>query len=204
MAPGLQAKLLRAIESGEIRAVGSDTPRHVDVRIIAATHQELEQRVREGSFRADLFYRLNVVPLQVPPLRARAEDIPLLVERFLENALRHYPACPARRFTQALMAELTRCPWPGNVRELENIVTRLVIVSAGEVVDVADLRACAPAMPAEPPPLLEAKERLVPLRQLESEYINWVVEQCGGNKTRAAQILKIDVSTIHRRDRQGA
>jgi two-component system, NtrC family, response regulator HydG len=201
MPAGLQAKLLRVIEGDEIRPVGADAARRTDVRIVAATHQDLERKVREGAFRADLFYRLNVVPIRVPPLRERAEDIPALVEHFLRAARERNPGGRVARFSPGLVAALAACPWPGNVRELENVVTRLCIVSAREEVGLEELGAHAPTVLSDTWPLAEAKQRLVPLRQLESEYIAWVVAQCGGNKTRAAEILKIDVSTIHRRDR---
>jgi two-component system response regulator HydG len=202
MAPGLQAKLLRALEDGVVRAVGADSARTVDVRVIAATHQELEQKVQDGGFRADLFYRLNVVPIAVPPLRSRREDIPLLAEHFLARARDRNPASPARRLAPEVMAALARGAWPGNVRELENVVERLVIVAAHETLGLDELRAHAPALVEGASPLDEAKQKLVPLRQLEGEYIAWVVAQCGGNKTRAAEILGIDVSTIHRRERE--
>ena len=198
---GLQAKLLRILEDGEVRPLGADVGRKVDVRLIAATHQDLEQRVKGGVFRADLFYRLNVVPILVPPLRSRSEDIPQLVERFLANAIQRNSGARARRFLPELVAALAGYPWPGNVRELENVVERLVIVSTTETVGLADLELSAPSMAHSPTPLDHARERMVPLRQLEDDYIAWVVAQCGGNKTRAAALLGIDVSTIHRRGR---
>jgi two-component system response regulator HydG len=201
MTPGLQAKLLRVLEDGEVRAVGADVARRVDVRIIAASHQPLEQRAREGGFRQDLFYRLNVVAVMVPPLRARTGDIPLLVQHFLARARERNPGSRVQRFSEAAMLALARCPWSGNVRELENVVTRLVIISSNEEVDLDELQLHAPGVVAEASPLAEAKQRLIPLRQLENEYIAWVVERCGGNKTRAAEILQIDPSTIWRRER---
>jgi two-component system response regulator HydG len=202
MPPGLQAKLLRAIEDGEVRAVGADGARTVDVRVIAATHQDIERRVAEGAFRADLFFRLNVVPIDVPSLRARSDDVPLLAEHFLAKARERNPWSPAQRLAPELVAALAAAPWPGNVRELENVIARLVIVARREALELADLEAHAPGVLAGNSPLDGAKQKLVPLRQLESEYIGWVVAQCGGNKTRAAEILGIDVSTIHRRERE--
>ncbi|MEO7331736.1 MAG: sigma 54-interacting transcriptional regulator, partial [Minicystis sp.] len=204
MPSGLQAKLLRVLEDGEIRAVGSDVPRRVDVRVIAATNQDLEQCIREGKFRSDLFYRLAVVPVALPPLRERVEDLPALVDHFLEKARAKTPGAVVRQVTPRLIAALGRATWPGNVRELENMIERLVVLSSSEVVDVADLERCAPGGVLDPSPLEEAKQRLVPLRQLESDYIAWVVSRSGGNKTRAAEILGIDVSTIYRRERSGA
>jgi two-component system response regulator HydG len=198
----LQAKLLRVLEDGEVRAVGADASRTVDVRIIAATHQELETRVREGRFRADLFYRLNVVTLRIPSLRERREDIPLLVEHFIARARGRNPRSKVTGLSPEVVAALGAMPWPGNVRELENLVERLVVLVPRETVELADLRLHAPVASNEAHPLAAAQQELWPLRQLEGEYISWVVAHCGGNKTRAAEILGIDVSTIHRRERE--
>jgi two-component system response regulator HydG len=202
MAPELQAKLLRVLEDGEVRAVGADAARKVDVRVVAATHQDLEARVREGKFRQDLFYRLNVVPLRVPPLRERREDIPLLVEHFIAKSRERNPRARLTGFTPEALAALAAAPWPGNVRELENLVERLAVVTVKETVDLPTLQLHAPGVTGDVHPLVQAQTRLVPLRQLEGEYIAYVVAQCGGNKTRAAEILGIDVSTIHRRERE--
>ncbi|HEY0093851.1 MAG TPA: sigma-54 dependent transcriptional regulator [Archangium sp.] len=202
MAPELQAKLLRVLEDGEVRAVGADASRKVDVRVVAATHQELEARVREGRFRQDLFYRLNVVPLHVPSLRERREDIPLLVEHFVAQSRKRNPRARLSGFSPEALAALAAAPWPGNVRELENLVERLAVVTVQETVDLPTLQLHAPGVTVEAHPLSRAQGRLIPLRQLEGEYIAYVVAQCGGNKTKAAEILGIDVSTIHRRERE--
>jgi two-component system, NtrC family, response regulator HydG len=198
MPPELQAKLLRVLEDGEIRPIGSDATRKVDVRIIAATHQPLEEHVKAGKFRADLFYRLNVVPIHVPPLRERPEDIPLLVQHFLTRSSPS-PTSGVRSFSPDALAKLCGHSWPGNVRELENLVKRLLVVSTAQEVDAAEIARLVPALSDSPPPVRRAS--IVPLRQVEDEYIAWVVEQCGGNKTRAAELLHIDVSTIHRREK---
>ncbi|MEO6952316.1 MAG: sigma-54 dependent transcriptional regulator [Polyangia bacterium] len=198
MAPALQAKLLRALEEGEIRAVGSDTPRKVDVRVIAATHQDLEARVRSGAFRADLFYRLNVVPVTVPPLRRRVEDIPMLVEHFLAKARARNPSSPVRGFSADAIAQLARRPWPGNVRELENVVERLVIVGAQPTLSASDLLAL---LGENIDPIAAESTPFVTLKQVERDHIARVLREVGGNKTRAAEILGIDVSTIHRKER---
>jgi two-component system response regulator HydG len=201
MPPELQAKLLRVLEDGEVRAVGADGSRSVDVRVIAATHQELEARVKEGRFRADLFYRLNVVSLRIPPLRERTEDIPMLVEHFVAQARARNPRSPVTALAPEVVTALARMPWPGNVRELENLVERLVVLGGQPTVDLPQLRLHVSGGVPEAHPLVaaQAQEQVVPLRQLESEYIAWVVARCGGNKTRAAELLGIDVSTIHRR-----
>jgi two-component system response regulator HydG len=203
MPAGLQAKLLRALEDGEVRAVGSDSPRKVDVRVIAATHHDLEQKVKDGSFRGDLYYRLNVVPISLPPLRRRSEDIPALVNAFVAKARAKNPQARGARFSDEAMAALARCPWPGNVRELDHVVERLVIMVDREVIEIADLAAHAPLVLAdEISPLDRARQQLSSLKELESEYIAWVVQKCDGNKTRAAEILKVDVSTVYRRERE--
>jgi two-component system response regulator HydG len=199
MPPALQAKLLRVLEEGEIRAVGSDVARKVDVRIVAATHQDLEARVRAGAFRNDLYYRLNVIPVSVAPLRERVEDVPLLAEHFLRRARERNPGSPVARLEPAALAALARHDWPGNVRELENLIERLVVIGVDAAVSDEEIEALLP--PRGDAPLEEAKRRMIPLKQLEREYITWVVAQSGGNKTRAAEVLGIDVSTIHRRGR---
>jgi two-component system response regulator HydG len=201
MPPPLQAKMLRVIQDGELRPVGSDTVRRVDVRIIAATNQDLERRVAEGQFRRDLFFRLNVLAIRVPPLRERPEDLPALVEHFVARARARNPAARALRFGPAVLEALAQHGWPGNVRELENLVERLVLLSRGEEIGTEDLDRWAPFGGGERSPLEVAQERLVPLRELENAYISWVIARCGGSKTKAAEVLGIDVSTIYRRDR---
>jgi two-component system response regulator HydG len=198
----LQARLLRVLEDGEVRAVGADASRTVDVRIVAATHQDLEARVREGRFRADLFYRLNVVTLRLPPLRERREDIPLLVEHFIARSRARNPRSRLRALAPDVVAALAAMPWPGNVRELENLVERLVVLVPSETASLDDLRPHLPLEAREAQPLALAQQELWPLRRLEAEYIAWMVAHCGGNKTRAAEVLGIDVSTIHRRERE--
>jgi two-component system response regulator HydG len=204
MAPALQAKLLRALEDGEVRAVGADVARRVDVRVIAATHQDLEEQVQSGRFRADLFYRLDVVALRLPPLRERPEDVPLLLEHFLDQALRRNPASVARRFAPDAIAALSAAPWYGNVRELENVVERLVIVARHEELQLADVHEFAPLVLARSPSssVASAFDRLLPMRELEDEYIAWVLKRCDGSKPRAAEILGLDVTTLYRRGRQ--
>jgi two-component system response regulator HydG len=178
--------------------VGSDADRPVDVRIVAATHQDLEAKIREGTFRGDLYYRLDVVPLLVPPLRERIEDIPALVQVF---AGRERERSALRGFSADAMAALLRYRWPGNVRELENLVRRISILAAGEVATVDDLSALAPHVVSPTGGRGAGFREMVPLRQVEDEYIAWVLHQCAGNKTRAAEVLGIDVSTLHRRER---
>jgi two-component system, NtrC family, response regulator HydG len=203
MSPAVQAKLLRVVQLGEVRAVGSDESQTVDVRLIAATHQDLEARIAAGTFRADLFYRLNVVPVTLPPLRDRRDDIPVLAAEFFGRARARNPHSPAARISPSLIAALTQEPWPGNVRELENVIERLVIVAAGQLLDVRDLeRQLAPVPSAAN--FADEHGRLRTLRELEDAYITWVLARCEGNKTRAADILGVDVSTLHRRSKRDA
>jgi len=201
MAPALQAKLLRVVQQGEVRPVGSDENRTVDVRLIAATHQDLEQRVAEGSFREDLFYRLDVVPVVVPALRERLEDVPLLVEHFLAAARTRNPHSPVVRIAPETVTALSRYPWPGNVRELQNLIERVVVIGTSQEIRPAELSAIAPSIEGHPERFNLPRDRLATLREVEEEYIAWAIERCGGNKTRAAEVLGIDPSTLHRRTR---
>jgi len=203
MSTPLQAKLLRVVEQGEIRAVGSDSTRAVDVRLIAATHQDLEARVADKQFRADLFYRLNVLPVVVPPLRDRLEDIPLLTEHFVTLARDRNPHSPVVRLAPDLISALANYPWPGNVRELENTIERMVVIGTTAELTARDLPAIAPHVAGGPDRFTIPHEQLATLRELEEHYIAWVLDKCGGNKTRAAEILGVDPSTVHRRARSG-
>ena len=194
----LQAKLLRVLESGEIRAVGSDTVRRCDVRILAATHRVLEQLVAEGKFREDLYYRLKVIILRLPPLRERREDIPLLADFFVGKARARAPASPVVNVAPDALRLLEEHSWPGNVRELEHVIESLVVTGTSTTVAARDLEASFAVVTKHP--LERAKRNLISLRELDQEYIGWVLEQTGGNKTRAAEILGIDPSTLYRRE----
>jgi len=191
----LQAKLLRVLESSMVRPVGG-AERKVDVRVVAATNRDLARAVADKRFREDLYYRLHVIPVHLPPLRARREDIPLLVERFAARFYEQHPGEPVREITSEVMRRLMDLPWPGNVRELKNAVERLLVLGRGKRIDLRDLAA------ALPEPLPEAMagiaSEIVPLRVLTRRYVEWVLQQTGGNKLRAAQLLGIDASTIYR------
>jgi two-component system response regulator HydG len=197
----LQAKLLRVLETGEVRAVGSDATRTTDVRIIAATHRDLPAEVRAGKFRQDLFFRLNVVPIAIPPLRQRREDIPLLLDHFLAKSRERFPRMPATAFAPEAIKVLVDYAWPGNVRQLENLVDRCVITGDTGEISAPEIRAAVAEW--EPSDPLQARGEMLPLHAVEQRYIAWVLEKVGGNKTRAAEILQIDPSTIWRRERQG-
>jgi two-component system response regulator HydG len=193
----LQAKLLRVLQDGEVRAIGGDAPRKVDVRVIAATHQDLEARVRTGQFREDLFYRLDVVPITVPPLRDRLEDLPLLAEHLFARARATSPHSVARRLAPDLVAALARYAWPGNVRELANVMERLAISAEREELTAVDLEALAPHVCGARSDGRDG--RLATIREITDDHIARVLAHCGGNKPRAAQILGVDLSTIYRR-----
>ena len=202
-----QAKLLRAIEAKEIERVGGAKPIRVDVRIVAATNRDLTRATAEGTFREDLLFRLNVIPIEVPPLRERPDDLPALVAHF--SALhRARTGRRAPRFTEGALALLARYRWPGNVRELANIVERLAILHAGGDVDEPDLRAVLPvdggARRSEPLPdpasldsslsdTLDEHERMLIVRALSA---------AGGNVAEASRRLKTDRANLYRRMRR--
>jgi DNA-binding NtrC family response regulator len=196
MSPATQVKLLRAIQEREVTPVGSTTTVQVDVRIIAATNLDLEEEITRGGFRSDLYYRLNVIQLRLPPLRDRREDIPVLANYFLRGATDD--ESEARTLSDEAVEVLTSYDWPGNVRELENALERAAVVSPGGLIGVRDL----PDRVVEAPtPRLGAAE--VPhnptMEVVERAYILWVLESEGGNKTRAAEVLGIDPSTLYRK-----
>jgi len=190
--PALQGKLLRALQERVVDAVGADAPVHVDVRILAATNRDLAARIRDGSFREDLYYRLNVVELAVPPLRERPDDIPPLVRRFVsEFAAGREMTVPA-----AVVAELSRRPWPGNVRELKNACERMVILCCGDEVSIDDLppaprTAGSGTAEDSPHPYLPLPAEGISLVDLEKRVIEQVLRLKGGNITQAAAFLRI-------------
>ncbi len=193
LALDMQAKLLRVIQEREVMRIGSRRPRKVDFRLLAATNRDLEKAVREGRFRGDLYYRLNVIRLEVPPLRERREDILPLAERFLAMCCRR-EGKRIRGFTAGARRVLLAYEWPGNVRELQNVVERAVILAdSGEWIDVTLLGISGPAEPSREP------EGFVTLDELERRYIFEVLEYTGGNKSQAARILGVDRSSLWRK-----
>jgi|UniRef100_A0A7C5AN17 two-component system response regulator HydG len=188
----VQAKLLRAVEERKISKVGSHRVIAVDVRLIAATNRDLNQAIKEGSFRQDLFYRLNVVSLHIPPLRERKDDIPLLVEHFLEkyNARLRKQRKQIKGVTPAALELFMQHDWPGNVRELENTMERLVVLSTGPYIQPQDL-AYAGLFLAPPP-----ESTTLYLRDLEREHILRTLKRFGGRKSETARALGIDRKTL--------
>jgi two-component system nitrogen regulation response regulator NtrX len=201
MSPAVQAKVLKVLDSGRLVPVGGTRAVQVDARVLAATNHDLTAQVEKGRFREDLYYRLHVVPVEVPPLRERAEDIPLLAGHFLDQYGREYGR-GAMRFDEGALTALRAHRWPGNVRELKNLVERLVILRPREVYQAADLPrlAAGPASPSFDPQgdlggLREAREAF------ERHYVTRKLEECGGNVTRTAERLGIERSHLYRKMR---
>jgi DNA-binding NtrC family response regulator len=199
MGPSLQGKLLRVLQDNEMRPVGSTKSIKVDVRIIAATNKDLRKEIEEGRFRRDLFYRLNVIPIHIPPLRERPDDIPLLAEVFL----RKHSDGDRYNLTPAAVQRLLRCPWEGNARELENLLERAVALAEGPEIQAEDLP--LPNETTEPRAQLgealarSAAQRQLTLREVEDLYIAEILRLAGGNKVHAARILGINRRTLYRR-----
>ncbi|MBN8597265.1 MAG: sigma-54-dependent Fis family transcriptional regulator [Planctomycetes bacterium] len=197
LSPIAQAKLLRVLQEKTVQAVGADQPRTVDVRVIAATNKDLEGLAREGKFREDLFFRLHVLPIEMPPLRERDGDVVLLLRHFLAAAAEQSSA-PAPRVTDAALDALRRYSWPGNVRELQNLAQRLVIFADAGVIDTVDLPTVMryTTSPASPPPIGTPGALQRTLREVELDHIRAVLESVGGNKTKAAELLGIDRKSL--------
>ncbi len=192
----LQSKLLHVLESGTVRAVGASRERRVDVRIVAATHRDLRRRVRDGTFREDLLYRLDVVPVHLPPLRERQEDIPLLVDQFLASARARYPATAVERFSPEALGSLIEHGWPGNVRELAHVVERTVLLCRHAEVTAADLPPLAREEGRPPVQVPGAADAVLPIRELQRRYAQWALGRCGGQRGRTAERLGIDPKTL--------
>ncbi len=195
----LQPKLLRALQERRVRPVGSNTESPFDARIIAATNREPESLVEEGRFREDLYFRLNVFQIELPPLRLRGNDILLLAQRFLENtAVRSGRAVHA--VSPPAAAKLLDYPWPGNVRELQNCIERAVAVAKFDQITVADLPDRVLQYASARLPLLgDSADDLVTLSEIENRYIQRVLQTTGGNRTEASRILGIDRKTLYRK-----
>jgi DNA-binding NtrC family response regulator len=190
----LQAKLLRVLQNREIQRIGSPAARKVDLRVVAATHRDLKELVRQGTFREDLFYRLSAVEIMVPSLWQRREDLPLLEHHFIEHFSTEYDK-PIHAMTRRTQALFSRHPWHGNVRELENAIAHACMMTEGETIDVADLpenlRSSQTVEGPEP-------SDLVPLEEMQRRYALRVLEAVAGNKVKAAEVLGISRGTLYR------
>lgn len=188
----MQIKLLRALESGEVLPVGAARPVKVDFRLIAATNQNLEEAVKDGTFRQDLYFRLNVFRIEIAPLRERPDDIPALVSHLIERHA-HSVGIKAKGISNEAMRLLLAYHWPGNVRELSNVIERATILAGGGVIEPSDL-------PAE---LHETSEQPIELRRaverFEARHIAWVLNVAGGSREKAAKLLGVDPATLYRR-----
>ena len=195
--PATQVKLLRVLQQREVIPVGATEPQSIDTRILAATNRDLEEEIKRGTFRRDLFYRLNVISVHLPPLRDRADDVLVLAESFLQRAA-ELRGEPLKRLGDDAAEVLWAYQWPGNVRELENALERAVILTPGTTIGVGALPERVTERRSEP----LVSERSTPnptLDTIERAYILWVLQSEQGNKTRAAEALGIDPSTLHRK-----
>jgi DNA-binding NtrC family response regulator len=195
--PAIQVKLLRVLEERQFTPVGGTKPVEVDVRLITATNANLEEEVKLGNFRSDLYYRLNVIPIYIPPLRERKGDTELLIKFFIKKYC-DKQGIEEKEITQNTVDLMTSYSWPGNVRELENTIERAVILSTGKTIDLNLL----PQNIVENKPLglvQSCQPELPTLESIEKAYIFWVLSQTGWQKTKASQILGIDASTLYRK-----
>ena len=190
MPPALQVKILRALQERTVTRVGESRPEPVDIRVVAATHRVLEEEIRRGTFREDLFYRLNVVAIQLPPLRERGDDVTVLARYLLQKTAREFGA-RARSFTPEALAALKAYAWPGNVRELENRVKKAVVLAERATVGVEDLD-------LRPEALAPVAALAQATREFQRRYVNEILERNGGNRTKTAKDLGVDPRTIFR------
>jgi len=199
MGHGLQSKLLRVLQDREIRPVGGTQSKAVDVRIVAATNQDLQDEIERGNFREDLYYRLNVIPIVIPPLRERPEDIPALVDAFVKK----HSDGQRRSFTTEAVQRLKSLPWRGNARELENVVERALALTESAEVDVDDLPIVRSGDGEDGETttafLRSAAERRLKLREVEDLYIDEIMKLTNGNKVHASKLLGVDRKTLYRR-----
>lgn len=198
-----QVKLLRVLQEGEVAKLGATEPVKVDVRVIAATHRDLSAMVEDGTFREDLYYRLAVVPLSIPPLRERREDLPELIDVLFTRACKRH-GMEDLRLSPAVQQRLIAYPWPGNVRQLENMLERLVVLSTSNVISTDDLPPELMAPPRSTPFWPELPEQGISLEALERDLIRRALEKFHGNQTQAARFLDISRRTlIYRMEKHG-
>ena len=195
-----QGRLLRVLESSAIRPVGADHENRVDVRFIAATHRDLSHAVRARTFREDLYFRLNVLAIHVPALRDRREDLPALIEYFFDRARARNPRSPVNEISPAAHRRLLEADWPGNVRELQGFLERVVVLGKGPRVEPADLENRRDVgSPSDGP---QSSGKLASLREVSTRHVEAVLASTNGDKSRAAAILGVDVSTLYRWQRR--
>ncbi|MAQ17676.1 MAG: Fis family transcriptional regulator [Sandaracinus sp.] len=194
----LQPKLLRALQEQKVRPVGGSAEREVDVRIVAATHRDAAKAVADGRLREDLYYRLHVIHIELPPLRERGDDILVLATAFLRESVRKTSRAVIPEFGDGVREALLEYTWPGNVRELQNAVERMVVLSRGETLELETLPG-AVRMALEIPSEALVEEEIVPLRVLERRYIRHVLKHTGNNKSEAARLLELDRRTLTRK-----
>jgi len=193
----LQVKFLRAIQEKEVTPLGSSRPVKVDVRIIAASNRNLEEEVKKGTFRDDLFYRLNVVPIHLPPLRERREDIPLLIEHFITTFSTEYKVEP-KKIAPAALDKLASYPWPGNIRELQNVIERVFALSRSDIITLADLPGSITGFEERPLDFQNLAE-LPTLESMERSLLAAALRKGQGNKNEAARLLDIDRQRLYRK-----
>ena len=193
LSPGAQAKLLRVLQDHQVRRVGSNSPRKVDLRVIAATNRDLRAMVREGKFREDLYYRLAVVEIELPALANRREDLPLLERYFVEKFAAQYEK-PIAGITRRAQGRMATYPWPGNIRELESVIGNACMMTDGKFLDIADLPLRIQTQSSEQSPTDEA---LFSLEEISRRHVMRVLDRVGGNKARAAEILGVGRATIY-------
>ena len=198
MEPSLQVKLLRILDTGEMRRVGETVPRHVSVRILAATNVDPDVAMENGLFRKDLYYRLNVMHIEVPPLRERKEDIIPLVEHFVD-IFNKKMGLKISHISRDAREALLKCPWKGNVRELQNVVERAMILTVGDAITLE----CLPSdirVSDRGGPILRAEEETMSLKKaskaLEKTLISRALNRTGGNRSQAAQVLEISYPSL--------
>jgi two-component system response regulator HydG len=194
MTPALQAKLLRVLETRTFRPVGSTKERSADLRIVAATHRDLRERVQANAFREDLLYRLEVVAVEMPALRHRREDIPELAEHFLAQARAKYPTSPVERLSPEALQRFLDHSWPGNVRELAHVLERCVLLGKTAVVTLTELPAAVGAAQSGPQGPLPAE--ILPIREVQRRYASWALDRLDGQKGRTAEALGVDAKTL--------
>jgi two-component system response regulator HydG len=197
MVPALQGKLLDAIERRTVRALGASRERAIDVRIVAATHRDLRARASAGLFREDLLYRLEGVAIEIPPLRQRRDDIPMLLARFLTEARAQNPSATIKGFSRDAVELIMSYPWPGNVRELEHAVTRAVLLGKGTEGEPLDL---PPSIVSRSPAdrAMDFGGEVIPVRELQRRYAAWALERLGGRKMMTCERLGIDTKTLNK------